>query len=79
MRITHSASTGFHVMELLGPDSDTQLVFDKLIADSPIEIDGYFAAFSDIQNDTDTENPVGLNQVPESLDTDDWELEHTQD
>jgi hypothetical protein len=79
MRIAHSASLGFHVLELLGPDTDTQPVSDRFLADSPIEIDGYFAAFSNIQNNADTKNSVGLNRVPESLDSKDWELEPLQD
>ncbi len=75
MRVVHGASTGFHVLEVLGEVAEAQSVIHKLLTDSPIAIDGYFAAFVDIQDDSDTENPVGLNRAPEMLDTVDWETE----
>jgi hypothetical protein len=79
MRFTHSLSTGFHVLELLGPDSAMQPIFDKLLKESPIEVEGYYAAFSDIQNNTCIDNPVGLNRAPEAVDMTEWEPQPTQD
>jgi hypothetical protein len=77
MRFTHSSSAGFHILELLGPDSVTQPIMDKLLKDSLIEIEGYYAAFSNIQNDTCTDNPVGLKRAPEAVDMAEWETQPT--
>jgi hypothetical protein len=61
MEITKSANTGFHVLEIFGRDAEADV--EKLLKKSPVEVDGIYAAFTELKDDSDLDFPVGFNQL----------------
>jgi hypothetical protein len=61
MEITKSSNIRFHILEILGEDAEK--IRDKLLRGPPIQVDGFYAVFSELTPTTNLDAPTGLNQL----------------